>query len=192
MMTSLRTMRADAHAARRRGFTLVELLLVLALAVVIAALAAPSMSGTLARVRLDAAAEEVRTAWVEARLEAMRTGEPVAFQCRLGTGQYTVSTLADATAAMGGSTEIADQVELADDDYEDLGVITFTQLTLGDPAVDPTIDPAVAACVVFRPDGATDDALAVVRAESGSERRIVLRGLTGAASIDDGYAAPES
>lgn len=175
---------------RPAGFTLVELLLVLALVGLLAALAAPSLSGTLARVRLDAAASEVRTAWSDARLEAMRTGEPVAFQCRLGTNQYLLSPLATATEALAGSTEAADQTEIADDDYEDLGAVTFTQLTRGDPALDPTIDPALAACIVFRPDGATDDAIAVLRSEGGSERRILLRGLTGAARIDDGYSAP--
>ena len=173
------------------GFSLVELLLVLALVGLLAALAAPSMSGTLARVRLDAAASEVRTAWAKARLEAMRTGEPVAFQCRLGTGQYLLSPLAGAMAALAGSTEAADQVSVADDGYEDLGAITFTQLTVGDPAVDPTIDPTVAACLVFRPDGATDDAIAVLRSDRGGQRRIVLRGLTGAARIDDGYSSVE-
>lgn len=174
-----------------RAFTLVELLLVLALVGLLAALAAPSLSGTLARVRLDAAASQVRTAWADARLEAMRTGEPVAFQCRLGTNQYALSPLAGATAALAGATDSADQVELSRDDYEDLGAVTFTQLTRGDPALDPTIDPAVAACLVFRPDGATDDAIAVVQAAGGGQRRIVLRGLTGAARIDDGYSPTE-
>lgn len=173
---------------RPGGFTLVELLLVLALVGLLAALAAPSLSGTLARVRLDAAASQVRTAWADARLEAMRTGKSVAFQCRLGTSQYLLSPLANATEALAGSTESADQTEIANDDYEDLGAVTFTQLTRGDPAVDPTIDPALAACLVFRPDGATDDAIAIVRAAGGGERRILLRGLTGAARIDDGYS----
>lgn len=184
-MTSPRTTSDRRHPA---GFTLVELLLVLALAGLLAAFAAPSMSGTLARVRLDAAASEVRTAWVDARLEAMRSGEPVAFQCRLGTGQYLLSPL---TAVAAVSNPDQAWSGLANDDYEDLGTVTFTQLTLGDPAVDPTIDPAVAACVVFRPDGATDDAIAVVRSEKGGERRVLLRGLTGSARIDDGYSPTE-
>lgn len=173
---------------RSDGFTLVELLLVLALVVVLAALVAPSLSGTLEKVRLDAAAEQIRTAWIDARLEAMRSGEPVAFQCRLGEGVYTLSSLADAAAAQVGSTEVADQVTLADDDQkENLGSVTFVQLSLGD-GTDPTLDPAVPACLVFRADGATDDAFAIIQTPNGRQRRITLRGLTGAARVDDGYS----
>lgn len=169
------------------GFTLVELLLVLALVVLVAAMVAPSLSGTLGRVRLEAAAEAVRTAWVDARLEAIRTGEAVAFQCRLGTGEYTVSKLADAGAALAGSEEVADQVTLAIDEHEDLGAVKFVQLSAGDPLT-AAVDPTVAACVVFRPDGATDDAWAIVESEDGRRRRITLRGLTGAARIDEVFA----
>ncbi len=167
-----------------------ELLVVLALAVVLASLAAPSLSGTLARVRLDAAADEVRDAWNDARLEAIRTGQPVAFQCQIGTSRYSLSPLADAAAALAGSTEVADQGELADDEHEDLGEVTFVQLSRGVEG-DPEIDPAVAACLVFRPDGGADDAFAIVQSSRGAQRRIVLRGLTGSARIDDGYSPEE-
>ncbi|MEO0529876.1 MAG: GspH/FimT family pseudopilin [Planctomycetota bacterium] len=168
-------MRSDR---RPTAFTLVELLLVLALVVVLAAFVAPSLTGTLARVRLDAAAEEVRTAWADARLEAMRSGTPMAFQCRLGTGEYSISPLAGAAVAN-------EQQALADDEFDDLGGVRFEQLSLGTTA-DPSVDPAIAACLVFRPNGATDDAFAVLRADDGRQRRISLRGLTCAATIDHG------
>lgn len=174
--------------ATRRGFTLAELLLVLVLAVVLAALVAPSLSGSLSRARLDGAADTVRTAWANARLEAIRTGEPVAFQCRLGTGEFTLARLADAAAALEGSTEVADRRRLAADEHEDLGAVTFVQLSLGDPDL-PGADPSVAACLVFGPDGATDDAFAILADDRGRRRRVVLRGLTGGAKIDEAPAA---
>lgn len=182
-MTSPRTTSPEPKGPAG-GFTLVELLLVLSLVVLLAALATPALTGTLARVRLDAAAEQVRTAWADARLEAMRTGSPVAFQCRLETSEYTLSKLEDATAALQGSTETADQVRLADDEHDDLGDVTFVRLTTGDPA-DPAVDPNVGACVVFYPDGLTDDAVAVIQSASGQQRRIELRSLTGAATVSE-------
>lgn len=167
------------------GFTLVELLLVLALVVMLASMVAPSLTGTLGRVRLDAAAEAVRTAWVDARLEAMRTGEPFAFQCQLGTGRYTVSKLIDATAVSAlPEEESAGSTTLADDEHEDLGAIKFVQLSAGNPLT-AVVDPSVATCLVFRPDGATDDAWAIVESADGRRRRITLRGLTGAARVEE-------
>ena len=175
--------RADRLRATA-GFTLVELLLVLALVVMLASMVAPSLMGTLGRVRLDAAAEAVRTAWVDARLEAMRTGEPFTFQCQLGTGQYTVAKLIDAAVAGAVTAEGAGSTTLADDEHEDLGAIKFVQLSTGNPLT-AAVDPAVAACLVFRPDGATDDAWAIVESADGRRRRITLRGLTGSARVEE-------
>lgn len=175
--------RADRQRAAK-GFTLVELLLVLALVVMLASMVAPAMTGTLGRVRLDAAAEAVRTAWVDARLEAMRAGEPFTFQCQLGTGQYTVAKLIDATAVSAVPEGDAGSTKLADDEHEDLGAIKFVQMSAGNPLT-AVVDPAVATCLVFRPDGATDDAWAIVESADGRRRRITLRGLTGAARVEE-------
>lgn len=160
------------------GFTLVELLLVLALAVMIAAMAAPSLTGTLDNIRLDGAAEQVRDAWADARLRAIRTGEPIAFQCQLGTSQYCVSTLNGAANAIAGADPTTENEDLSAE-------VTFQQVSIGAPD-DPLVDPTVPACMVFRPDGAADDAFAIVRAADGRTRTITLRGLTGSATIDDG------
>ncbi|QDV73623.1 prepilin-type N-terminal cleavage/methylation domain-containing protein [Botrimarina mediterranea] len=180
--------RPKMRLERRRsptGFTLVELLLVLSLVVMLAAMVAPSLTGTLGRVRLDAAADAVRTAWVDARLEAMRSGEPIVFQCQLGTGRYTVSKLIDASAAgaVAADEDAAGSTTLADDEHEDLGEVKFVQLSAGNPLT-AVVDPAVAACLVFRPDGATQDAWAVIESANGRRRRITLRSLTGAARVE--------
>lgn len=54
--------------------TLVEALLVLCLLVLLAALVLPSLGGPLERRRLRRAADQVRAAWIAARVEAMRSG----------------------------------------------------------------------------------------------------------------------
>ena len=121
-MTSPRTTTSEAPRSAR-GFTLIELLLVLALAVVLAALVGPTMGGTLARVRLDAAAERLQTEWSAARLEAIRTGEAVAFRCELGSGRFRVSPLEAAGAAL--AADARRPADLSRDDYEELGAIVF-------------------------------------------------------------------
>lgn len=186
----------------RAGFTLVELLLVLALAVAIAAIAAPSVTGTLDRVRLDGAAEQVRRAWSDARLQAIRDGEPIAFQAQVGAGGFTLCRLADAglvgaagsgvAAAVGANGQaVAQQGALSEADSQELSEVVFAQVSTGVPG-DPLIDPAVAACVVFRADGSTDDAFAIIRAADGRQRTITLRGLTGAVRIVDSAQQAEA
>jgi type IV fimbrial biogenesis protein FimT len=64
-----------AHAGRRRGFTLVELMIGLAVLAVLATLALPSMGSALQRHRLRAAAEHLAADLTEARFEATRRGQ---------------------------------------------------------------------------------------------------------------------
>ncbi|MDE2420534.1 MAG: prepilin-type N-terminal cleavage/methylation domain-containing protein [Gammaproteobacteria bacterium] len=60
-----------------RGFTLVELLVVIAIAAIIAVIAAPSVTRSLAMRRTQAAAFELRTSILQARSLAASIGRPV-------------------------------------------------------------------------------------------------------------------
>ncbi len=77
----------------RRAFTLLELMLVLAIIVAIGAVAIPSFTGVFERQRLQASAEKIRLELDRARLEAMRTGQAQMFECIPGAGQYSVHPL---------------------------------------------------------------------------------------------------
>ncbi len=61
----------------RRGFTLLEMMIGLAIVAVLASLALPSLSATIARQRLKAAAEMLSADLAEARHEAARRGLPL-------------------------------------------------------------------------------------------------------------------
>src|SRR5271166_2762958 len=86
-------------ACKRRAFTLIEVLLVMALMVIISAVAWMALQGPLARQRLRAAADAVRTAWVEARVGAMKTGHTFAFRYRVHGDRYHLAAQDDAAAA---------------------------------------------------------------------------------------------
>jgi len=62
------------HRRGRRGFTLLEMLVTLALVALLATLAAPSFGGMLARHRLKAAAEQVALDLAELRQQAQQRG----------------------------------------------------------------------------------------------------------------------
>lgn len=82
--------RRHANALVRRGITLLELLLVLALLVAVAALAAPTLRNAFASRHLRLAAEHVRSVWARARNQAILQGEPRAFTYQPLTGNYKV------------------------------------------------------------------------------------------------------
>lgn len=86
-------MRAVRPSPRRtRGFTLVELIITLAVAAIVLTAAAPSFSALVEKQRLDGAASQLAADLKLARDEAMRRGTPV-FVSRHGTrGCYVLHT----------------------------------------------------------------------------------------------------
>jgi type IV fimbrial biogenesis protein FimT len=92
-----------------RGFTMVELMVVVALVAIILALAAPSFTGTLARKRMEGVASELATDIQYARSEAAHRNAAVGVV--FGSNCYTVyvvgTTDATACAALGtGGTSL--------------------------------------------------------------------------------------
>jgi prepilin-type N-terminal cleavage/methylation domain-containing protein len=85
---------------RRRAFTLLEVILVLALLVILGALAYPSVEGAYAGIRLRAGADALRAALAGARSHAMDECRPYRFCVIPGTGKYRVAP--DSSAYWGG------------------------------------------------------------------------------------------
>lgn len=91
----------------RRAMTLIEILLVLAIIAAISAMAYPMVKGAFGGFRLQAAADQVRAAWGDARNAAMTTGQVQLFRYNLQTGEYLIQPWsgdeANAQAATEGS-----------------------------------------------------------------------------------------
>jgi prepilin-type N-terminal cleavage/methylation domain-containing protein len=83
----------DLSPRLRAGFTLLELMLVLAVLTVIGAIASPMLGSAFERQALRAGAETLRLQWEEARLKAMKTGQAQVFMCQLGTNSYSIKPL---------------------------------------------------------------------------------------------------
>ncbi len=97
----------NSKCTGRAGFTLLELMLVLALLVLLGALATPRISEVFERQKLNGSATELRLLFDEARLEAMRTGQAQVFQCVVGASGYSIKPLvlqSDISNAGAGAT----------------------------------------------------------------------------------------
>ena len=88
----------------RIGFTLIEVVLVLAILVLIASLGMPVLRGTLAQQRLKYSADRIRGEWFDARVRAMEEGQIFCMRCKLGGSTLIVDRVLDAHFTAGLSS----------------------------------------------------------------------------------------
>lgn len=74
----------------RQGFSLIELLIVMAILTVVSAFVLPSLRGPLERGRLRSAAVSIQGAWGKARSLAIREGAAMTFRCKLGARAWKI------------------------------------------------------------------------------------------------------
>ena len=89
---------------RPRGLTLLEVLLVLGLLVVVAALAAPTVGLTLDSNRLRSSGDLVRASLAKARLKAMESGRTYTFRYQPGGNGYVIEAWYSADDFLEAST----------------------------------------------------------------------------------------
>ena len=179
----------------RRGYTLMEMLLVLAILVAAAALSMPSLRSVMRSTTLNAAADAVRTAWTSAHVKAMKTGRIQVFRYDMGGRKYILEpyvgeddelegAATDEAAAAAGLSPVQER-ELPDG----------TTFVAGDSLSDsrgtaaaeaPTASGTEANWsqpILFYPDGTSSDAYVVVGDDEERGIRVDLRGMTGAAKV---------
>ncbi len=88
MYRPVEKMKRGPGRKRSRGFTLFEVLLVMALIILIGALAMPGFSRTFENQRLREAGDIIRTAWAKGRIEAMKSGRTMLFRHEIGNNRY--------------------------------------------------------------------------------------------------------
>lgn len=147
---------------RARGFTLLELILVLFLAGILAALVAPSFSRTLASSRLLGGAAEVRATLALARTLSASAGRERSVHFELESGEYAIE-------GERRHRHLPDGVR-------------FQSIRIGDALAEsglPPVDPGPR--VRFFPDGSAEETEVVLTATGGGRLRVVVDPLTGLA-----------
>lgn len=187
------------NASTRPGFSLVELVLVIAIMIVVAAMAAPAIQRTFSRQALQKGADRVRVAMGQARVKAIKTGEEhCVFYTPTGSW-FNVAPFASfqeqASIASRRQQNFEDgNYSNFEDDLLPKGV-KFAASATGANSRDLTTmqDSSAEAdgsigMILFYPDGTSQDAKVVVENEKQLFIQIQLRGLTGIARtvrIDD-------
>lgn len=105
--------RSRPNAAASRGFTLLEVIIVLALVLVISGLAFTTVLRPMAARRLQLAADQIRADWIMARNRAMSSGEIYSFQCEPGGNGYLVTMWNDTTLNLASPSGLASPGALA-------------------------------------------------------------------------------
>lgn len=190
----------------RLGFSLIELLLVLAVLAVVMAVVMPTYEAIVVAARLQHSAEKLDLELKRARVTAIRTGQAQVFRFQVGGGQYECNAWLgsnDDMNASGGATiqNAAGMVVETASDGSSMGVadasqsaktleqgVTFAKAdTLADSRT--LMEQAQtgqtgavggwSSPILFYPDGTSTTAEIIIQDTSGGLRAIQLRGLTG-------------
>jgi prepilin-type N-terminal cleavage/methylation domain-containing protein len=181
--------------ADRRGFSLLELVLVLALVVIVGSLAAPAAVKGFSSTRLRRAGDQVLAALADCRRTAVATGLPQEFRFQADGGQYQYGpwsqVAVSSEATPGSDSEVAlpasTQLRLPDEIVFGDGRVLLEVAETDDLQVASTRDDrdAWSRPVVFRPDGGSTHASLVLSNDNEQHLRITIRGLTGLARASD-------
>lgn len=186
-----------ATSRRFRGLTLVEVCLVLALLVVVAAVATPLLEGSFSRANLQSAADLLTAAWSRARLAAMESGATHVFRFEPKGSRYQVLTLDQLGAPQSETPELEglnaeygiDEMARATQDRLPEGVAFAAAEIAASSQIAATHGETSGTnwseAILFHPDGTTSDARVLLANGDGQTVRLTLRGLTGITQISD-------
>jgi type II secretory pathway pseudopilin PulG len=172
----------------RRAYTLIELLLVLALIIAIAAIAAPALSNALRHQNLKDSADLVRSDISRARAAAMRTGEEYALVYQIGGDTFAFMRY-DQTSLNSPQATSATTPRVTDFKFGNgtlaTGITFRGGVSENDSRQQELLQEASnnAASnqqqILFYPDGSTQSSLIYLGSDRGELIGIQLRGMTG-------------
>jgi len=185
----------------RRGFTLLEVALVLAVILVLAAIAVPSLESMYGDVKLTAATDMIRARWADARARAIEEGRSYRFAIMPGQGNFRVApdTADYWSGGSGGGGDTTQGLVIEEELDEGITFADSTPASSGMNSAPPNSDMAVALqsqaqnagtgggdsggwvrVVTFLPDGTThDDVTITLNASNARPVQLQLRALTG-------------
>ena len=196
-MQTLSTQRTPRRSARD-GFTLMEILLVLALLIVLSAVIWPALGGFYAGYRVEQAASDVQILLSAARIRAAEAGTTYQFRYEPGGRRYLLIPANTAELVAASDSPLADAATEISAARRQTGELPET-VTFGQPSSESEAGHPIPAAllegligaddlqrapwgpeILFYPDGTASDAEFTVFDEDGESITLTVRGLTGA------------
>lgn len=200
------------RSTTRGAYTLLEVILVLAILAAMAAIVTPSIGEAFQRQKLNASSDHLRTAWDKARLTAMKTGQIQAFTCNLGERTYSIApymtgddmnnastgaTVMTAAGTVGQATSDGMLTTPSSSSTSSSDMMLQEEVTFVSCAVSGDMRAMTIASsqgglvgmqsmnqtVLFYPDGSTSTAEVIIQIASGTQRAVRMRGLTGSTQV---------
>ncbi len=198
---------------KRHGYTLLELMLVLALLVIIASLVLPPALNSFQSQRLRKSGEMIRGAWGKSRVRAMQSGRVYVFRYELGGRNFRIEPWfqqqdvlqlgvtdsmtmpgagvaggAPPSAALAGSQttlgELPEGIVFGEVGIaEDTRSMTLEQGTMQSMQQTDQAASTLSVPIIFYPDGTSSDAQLALMSEDGYQVLVQLRSLTGLSKV---------
>lgn len=180
--------------------TLIELLLVVGIMVVVAALVVPNIQRTFSRQALQKGADRVRVAMGQARVRAIRNGEEYAVFYAPGGAWFNVApftSFKEQATLAGRRKDLAEARQQSD--FEDDLLPKGISFAAGEVSSDARSAEVLSSAqsgelrtVLFYPDGTSQDAKIILQNDKENFVEIQLRGLTGIAKTVRVEGTPSS
>ena len=178
----------NRNATERCGFSLLELILVLAILMAFAALALPNVQRSLSRQGVRKGADMFRAAMGKARVRAMRSGKVYAVFYVPNTPYYSVAAFDKAPdeGALASQRLASIQNRSATELFSDNLLPRQIRFAAGEVEIDGRASLALSSSgnssirpILFYPDGSSQNAKIILQNEKGDMVQVFLRGLTG-------------
>ena len=174
-------------AGQRSAFSMLEMILVLAIVIVVAALTVPAVQGTIGNQAISSGTDRVRIAMGQARVQAIRSGEVYAFFYKRNDQWFDVAPLAN-HGQLSGQSSGNGPPSIQDRELSDNWLPRQVRFVAGETLTDSRSESAQAVsggssmdAILFYPDGTSQDAKLFLQDERGRLMAVELRGLTGLA-----------
>ena len=186
---------------QRRAFTLMEMLLVLAIMVIVASMTLPALRGPMENQRLRRAGDLIRAEWAKARVRAMKTGRIHVFRYETGGASFGVepwyaadddqTSTNESSRQQGNVSALQESQPLPDDISFAGGDTTSDSRSLHAEKNMGGAGGKAARPILFYPDGTSSTARVLLTNRRQTLVQVSLRGLTGIAQVSDLLSASE-